>query len=437
LEVQVQKEQKSPVEYELKVSVPAEVMTSRIETALNELAGKVQLPGFRAGHIPRRVLIQRFGQQVTQEAIQETLQEAYRDALTESKTEPVSPGEMNDVQYKQGDPLTFTVKVEVIPEFTLPVLSEISVELFHPSVEEEDLLQSLDNLRESHAVLTPSDEPVTRDCVIQVDLQELDPSGFPIVGRVQKDLEVDLDRGVLGEDFAAKVIGLSEGDTAVVEFPARSAEKEPKTSRYQVTVHHVRRKELPPLNDDFARTVNSKMERLDDLKGDLKKYLEARAAHEARERMFHSVVDELLRKVDFIVPPRMLDDYLDRMIEDAHRRQKRQSDPKEIEHFKEEHRASAIWNLRWYLLRKKIIAERQLEVTDDDYAAEVEKLARVDNRSVAEFKKRLTEQQEEHIREDLLERKVLAVIDSEVQTIPRPVSLAEFEGRTPSGIISA
>jgi trigger factor len=436
LEVQVQKEQTSPVECELKVAVASSIMTDKIASALDDLTTKIRLPGFRPGHIPRRVLVDRFGSTVTQEAIQDVLQEAYREALTESNVIPVAPGEMSDVQYKDGDPLTFTVKVEVAPEFDLPPLSEITVELPQPSVEDADVLGSIDGLRESHALLTPDEDPITADCVINVDLQELDQSGLPIVGRVQKDLQVDLSHSHLGEDFAAKVIGLTLGGTAVMEFPMRSTENEPKTSRFQVTIQNIRRKELPPLDDEFARSVNPRLETLDALKNDIRRYLEARAAHEARERMFRSVVEALLRKVDFPVPPRMLEDYLDRMVEEATHGRKRKPDIKEVEQFKEEYRASAVWNLRWYLARKKFVADRAIEVTEDDFKAEVERLAAADGANVSEFKKRLNEHQEDHIREDLLERKVLAMIESEVQTIPRPMSLAEFEGRTPGRVVS-
>lgn len=438
MDIQLEKERSSPYEYELKVTVPAAVMTDKITTAIEEISRKANLPGFRPGHIPRKVIAQRFGNTITSDAVSDTLQDAYREALSQSDLDSVSPGEMTDIQYEQGNPLTFTVKIEVAPEFTLPDLKEISVELLQPSVEEDDLSESLDGLRESHAVLTPIEEPAGRDCVVTADLQELDKSGLPIVGRIRRDLELDLSRINLGEEFISKIVGLSADQTARIELPASaSGEGEKSVTRYEVTVKNVRRKELPLLDDDFARMVNPRLNSLEDLRQDLKKYLEARAAHEARERMFRTVVDILLRKVEFPVPPRMLEGYLDRLIEDGNRNRKKKADEDEIKRFKEEYHAQAVWNLRWYLLRKRIIADRMLEVTDEEYAAETENLARMDGKSSAEFRKKLTEEQADRIREDLLERKVLALIHSEVQTIPRPVSLAEFEGRTPGRVVTA
>ena len=438
MDIQLEKERCSPYEYELKVTVPAAVMADKVSAAIEEISRKANLPGFRPGHIPRKVISQRFGNSITSEAVSETLQDAYREALAQSGLDTVSPGEMTDVQYEQGNPLTFTVKIEVTPEFELPDLKEISVELLQPSLEESDLAESLDGLRESNAVLTPVDEPASRDSVITADLQELDKSGLPIVGRVRRDLELDLSRVSLGEDFVSKVVGLAADQSAQIELPdSNRPEGEPSASRYQITIKSVRRKELPPLDDDFARSVNSRLNGLDDLRQDLRKYLEARAAHTARERMFRTVVDILLRKVDFPVPPRMLEGYLDRLIEDGGRNRKKKADEDEIKRFKEEYHAQAVWNLRWFLLRKKIIADRALEVTDEECAAETEHLANIDGKPAAEFSRKLTEEQADRIREDLLERKVLALIHAEVQTIHRPVSLAEFEGRTPGRVVTA
>jgi trigger factor len=436
LEVQIQKEKQSPVEYELKVTVPAEVMTEKLSAAFDEVMKQVSIPGFRPGHVPRKVVEQRYGQKVAAEVAEEVLQEAYRDALTQAELEPLSPGEMKNVEFKKGDPLTFAVIIEVMPEFELPPLSEVSVELPMPEVGEEDVLAALDGLRESHSTLEPSDEPTTHDSVVTADLQELDPSGLPIVGRTQKDVELDLSRVQLGEDFAAKVIGLSIGGSAVVELPMRAGETEPKTSRFQVTINSVKRKEMPPLDEDFARTVNPQFNSVEDLKTDLSRYLEARAHHQAHERMMRAVADSLLKTVDFPVPPRMLDGYLDRMTEDATRSMRKKPDPKVIEHFKEEQRASAIWNLRWYLVRKKFISDRKIEVSDDEYQTELERLAQIDGKPSKEFEKRLSEEQVDHIKEDVLERKVLGMIEAEIQSIPRPVPLAEFEGRTPSRIVT-
>ena len=426
---------------ELKVKVPAEEITGRIEANIDDVLGRVQLPGFRPGKVPRRVVIEKYGSAITTETVQEVLQEAYKQALPESGVEPLSPGEMDDIQFQKGEPLTFTVKVEVAPDVELPPLSDIAVDLPQPEVSDEDVAISIDNLRESQATLVPTEESIDEHSVVTVDVQELDASGLPLLGRSRKDLQIDLPKSVPGDPVSTKLIGLKSGQTTIVDLPARptASGEEAKPSRMQRTVTNVQHDDLPALDDEFAKAVNPKAETLDALKADLKRYLEARAGHKAREQMFRGVVEELLKKTDFAVPPRMLERYLDDMAhnaihghshDDGHHDHKH--DPEQEKAFKEKYRASAIWNLRWYLLRKKLVKEFGIDVSEDEYQAELERLSAFEGVSRKEYQKKLSDEQANHIREDLLERKVLAELEKQVNIVPRPVSLAEFEGRTES-----
>lgn len=449
MHLDIEKEVISPTDVQLKVSVAADEITPKIEEAMTMAAKRANLPGFRPGHIPRRVIVERFGPAITNEIVQETLQEAYKQALTESGVEPLSPGEMQDIQFKPGEPLTFTVHVEVPPDVALPTLTDISVELQKPDVADEDVMLALDNLRESQASLVPTEEAVDASSVVTVDVQEVDGGGLPILGRSRKDLEIDLPKQRPDDEIAGRLIGLKADQSTIVDVTDKPASggQPAKTSRLQFTVKNVRRKELPAIDDEFAKAVNPNAENLDALKADLKKYLEARAAHKAREAMFRGVVDELLRKTDFSVPPRMLEHYLDDLAHNAlHGRDhhdhehdhdhEHHHDTEEVKRFKEQYRTSAIWNLRWQLLRRKLIKEFGLEVSGDEYQAELERLSTYDGRARKEYEKSLTDEQKRQIREDLMERKVLQVLEEQVQIIPRPVSLAEFEGRTESKLVT-
>ncbi len=446
MHLDIEKEVISPTDVQLKVSVAADEIAPKIEEAMAMAAKRANLPGFRPGHIPRRVIVERYGPAITNEIVQETLQEAYKQALTDSGVEPLSPGEMQDIQFKPGEPLTFTVHVEVPPDVALPTLTEISVELQKPDVADEDVMLALDNLRESQASLVPTEEPVDASSVVTVDVQEVDGGGLPILGRSRKDLEIDLPKQRPDDEIAGRLIGLKADQSTIVDVTDKpaSAGQPAKTSRLQFTIKNVKRKELPAIDDEFAKAVNPNAENLDALKADLKRYLEARALHKARENMFRGMVDELLRKTDFSVPPRMLEHYLDDMAHNAlhghdhhdEHDHEHELDTEEVKRFKEQYRTSAIWNLRWQLLRRKLIKEFGLEVSGDEYQAELERLSTYDGRARKEYEKGLTDEQKRHIREDLMERKVLQVLEEQVQIIPRPISLAEFEGRTESKLVT-
>lgn len=436
MDVTVENNKLNEVEHELRVSVPADYMRDELERGMAAVMQHAKIPGFRPGKIPRNVLVQKFGPAVTEDIVQRVLQEAYKDALDQVKLYPISPGEMSEIHFEPGQPLTFRVVVEVLPEVVIPELSEIEVELKEPQAGEEDVEAALQSLREAQAVVVPSEDPIDDHSVITFDLQELDDSGFPLVGKSQKDITIDMSRQQFGEDFASRVKGLKCDETANFEFKRAGAEAG-KPLKTQLTIRNVQRKELPELDETFVQSVNPNLSSLDDLRGDLRRYIEARAGHSARQQMFRNLADELLRRSEYSVPPRMLDNYLDRMADEATHSAKSKPDQAAIAKFREEYRTSAIWTLRWYLMRNSLIKAHDLRTSDDDFEHEVAHMATLEDEMAEDFKKRLTPEQMQQIMDDLQERKVLNFLENNVKINKTQIPLDEFEGRTaPSDIIT-
>jgi len=440
LQLIVEKNTLNEVQTELKVSVPADLMQAEVERKLTAVANNAEIPGFRKGKIPRNVLLQKFGPAITEDTVQSVLQEAYREALEQEKIFPVSPGEMSEINFEPGQPLTFKVVVETLPEIAVPDLGAVEVELREPQAAEEDVDTAVESLREGQAVLVPSDDPIDLHSVITFDLQELDESGVPVIGRSQKGVTVDMSRQSLGEEFASKVTGLTNDQTTSVTFQQRSNDGQQKSLRTQITIRNVQRKELPEVDESFAQSVNPNITTVDELRGDLRRYIESRAGHAARQQMFRELADELLRKSEFQVPPRMLDNYLDRMADEATHHSHHSHDKPDahaVAEFREKYRTSAIWTLRWYLMRNRLIQLHDLRLTEDEVTEELAKLATLEDELLEDFRKRLSDDQVQQVRDDLQERKVLDFLQEQVQVKRVPVSLAEFEGRgEPSKIIT-
>ncbi|MCB1059275.1 MAG: trigger factor [Calditrichaeota bacterium] len=436
MDISVENSKLNDVQVELKVAVPAEFMKLELERNLSAVASQAKFPGFRPGKVPRNVVVQRFGPAVTEDTVQRVLQDAYRSALDQEKIYPISPGEMSEIHFEPGQPLTFKVIVEILPEIALPELSEVEVELKEPQADETDVDTAIDSLRESQAVLVPSENPVNEHSVITFDLQELDESGVAIVGRSQKDVSVDMSRQQFGEEFASKVTGVACDQSVNVSF-RRSDESNQAPLHAQLTIRNIQQKELPELDDEFAKSVNPNLESLDDLRRDMKNYIEARAGHAAKQQMFRALAEELMKRTAFEVPPRMLENYLDRMVDEAAHNSKNKPDPEALKKFREDYRPSATWTLRWYLLRNKLIQDFGLRATNEEIDQELATLATVEDELLDDFRKRLTPDQFQQINDDVQERKVLSHLENNVKLSRVPVSLAEFEGRTePSKIVT-
>jgi len=437
LDITVENNKLNDVQVELKVAVPADFMKEELDRNLAAVVSQAKLPGFRPGKVPKNVLVQKFGPAVTEETVQQVLQDAYRSALDQQKLYPVSPGEMSEISFEPGQPLTFKVVIEVLPDIPLPELSEVEVELKEPRAADEDVDTAVDSLRESQAVLVPSENPIDLHSVITFDMQELDETGVPIVGRVQRDVTIDMSRQQFGEEFASKVVGIACDSTANVVFK-RPDDNSVKPLHAQLTIRNVQQKELPELDDEFAKSVNPNLESLEDLRRDMRKYIEARAGHSARQQMFRELADELMKRSDYKVPPRMLENYLDRMAEEAAQSSKSKPDPDAQKKFREDYRPSATWTLRWYLLRNKLIQNYDLRTTEEEMDHELATLATLEDEMLEDFRKRLTPEQLQQVSDDLQERKVLTFLENNVKLTRVPINLAEFEGRAaPSKIIVA
>ncbi|MBK6766316.1 MAG: trigger factor [bacterium] len=341
----------------------------------------------------------------------------------------MSPGEMSEIHFEPGQPLSFKVVVEVLPDVTIPPLAEIEVELRDPQASDEDVNTALDGLRESQAVLVPSDDPIDDHSVVTFDLQELDSSGLPLVGKSQKDITIDMSRQQFGEDFASRIKGLKSDGKTNYDFH-RSGDPNAKPLKTQISIRNVQRKELPELDEAFVQSVNPNLGSLDDLRGDLRRYIESRAAHTARQEMFRKLADELLRRSEYAVPPRMLENYLDRMADEATHNSKHKPDEAAMAKFREEYRTSAIWTLRWYLMRNSLIKTHDLRTSDEEIEHEIAHMATLEDQLAGDFKKRLSPDQMQQIADDLQERKVLNFLENNVKITKAPVSLAEFEGRS-------
>ena len=436
--MQIEKTDVSAVEVLLTVTVPPEDMAERVEEAQRRISRKITMPGFRKGRVPKKVIWQRYGDAITTNAIDNALQDYYRAALKKMDIDPLAPGKMEDVSFKPGEPLIFKVKLEKAPEISLPDFSNVSVELEQPQVSEEDVLEAIDHIREQQAVLTPTDEPVDEDSVLIVDIQELDPNGLPIIGRIQRDVQIDMRNNPLGKDFADKVMKAREGEQVRFALDSRGGSPEEKKPpvHLEVTLKSVRRKELPPFDDDFAASLNPKITTIDALKEDVHHQLTARAASSARRKMHNHLIDELLRQVDFPVPPQMLDDYLDRLIKDT-RGDNGEQDAEKDKVLKDELHSVGVRNVRWFLFRQKLIRVHGLGATEEDLEREFEILSKVSGKPLDEIKATYADKDK---RNDLLEavtdRNVFNFLEQQVTVVPVPVDLATFEGRAPGRIIA-
>lgn len=302
----------------LEITVDAEIVERHMERAATRVSRQVRVPGFRPGHVPRKMLERHVGTAaLLQEALQELLPEVYSHAIAEQQVDAIDQPEFD---LKSTEPLVVTAVVPVRPEVNLNNYTALRASLQEVTVDPERVGQTLLNLRRQYAVLEPVERAVEWDDHIRADIsvsvegqrephQETDAE-FP----VRKDSVVSL------PGFVERLVGLSAGGPHTVEFNLpddfSAEELRGKKATYEVAIHEVKREVLPELDDEFAKSLGDEaIETADALRerveGDLRKSLD----RHAREAYHNELIDLLVATATIDYPEVLVRREVDRLID--------------------------------------------------------------------------------------------------------------------------
>jgi trigger factor len=296
----------------LNVTVPAELVREEQQKAATKLAKKMKLPGFRAGRIPFSVVEKRFGPLLNQEMLDKVVGEAYREALRAEALRPISEGEVSELTWEPEQDLVFSISFDVHPEVDLAQLGGFEVQRPRMDVGEAELERVLTRLREQGATWWPVETGVPQvGDQVSVTVQRLDP------GRESdpRTYEVVLGEGNAIPDVEASIATLEPGSTAdfSVRFPEDDGSGDEATQLLRITLLERKIRELPDLDDAFARSVGD-FETLDALKARLKEDLEREAEAQSEAAVRGQLLDHILQANPFDLPQSMLDGYIDSLL---------------------------------------------------------------------------------------------------------------------------
>ncbi len=304
----------TPTRVKLTVEVPAADLKPRLDAAYRTIGAQVQVPGFRKGKVPNRIIDQRFGRgAVVQEAINEALPEYYTQAIAEQELKPLGQPEVNLTQLplQDGQDLTFEAEIDVVPAFDLPDFSGIAVEVDPVAATDEDVETRMEALRGRFATL----KPITRKA------KTGDHATIDLSARIGED-EIDSVTGVSYEIGAGNMLegldkalrGTKAGETVEFKAPLAGGDRVGEEADVTVTVQAVKARELPELDDEFAQLA-SPHDTLEELREDLRKQAEQAARFEQGIAARDKVLDAMLAMVEIPVPQNLVEDEVHRHLE--------------------------------------------------------------------------------------------------------------------------
>ena len=304
----------TPTRVKLTVEVPAADLKPRLDAAYKSIGANVQIPGFRKGKVPARIIDQRFGRgAVVQEAVNEALPEYYTEAMQEHDLRPLGQPEVNLTSLPMTDDqdFVFEAEVDVVPSFELPDFSGIEVTVDPAELSEEDVQTRLDALRERFGTLksvkrkAKTGDHTTIDLSAKIGEEEIDS----VTG-----VSYEIGSGTMLDGLDKALRGTKVGETVEFTSPLAGGDRKGENADVTVVVQAVKQRELPELDDEFAQLA-SPFDTMAELEADLRKQAEQGAKFEQGVAARDKVLEAMLAMVDIPVPANLVEQEVHRHLE--------------------------------------------------------------------------------------------------------------------------
>lgn len=380
-------ESKSPIRRQLTISVPPEAIQEYIDQQFERLKKTAQIKGFRAGKVPLSILKQQYMADVKADVFSKVIRDSYVKALEENKLLAVGTPEIqtkSNGALAEGQALEFTATIEVFPEIKISDLTKLKATGKSSAVTEADIETSMKNLRENHADVVPDETaigPVKTDDFVVISFQGS-------VGGEQLDVltgdnrTMQVGSGNYMKEFEDNLIGMKKGETKSFDMDFPNEFNEPKlagkTAKFEVTVHEFKKRELPELNDEFAKRF--KLETALELRKKVVDTLTEDRSREAKEALRNSVIEALLKAHDFEVPSGLVASQLEYLVRENTDYLKRQGFTEKmirdyLEKNQEQLSGRAGEQVKASLILDKIAEEQKIRADEKDLDLEYTKIA--------------------------------------------------------------
>lgn len=397
----------SPTRKEIKVEIEADAVRSAYDRISDRYAQLATVPGFRRGHAPRSVVRTRFKDKIRGEVLQELVPQAIQDAIAEHSLdvigEPrIDPDKIEGLDKLGTEPISLQVNVEVLPEVTLGEYKGLEAARRVRPVTDEDVERVIEGLREASASLQPvEDRGAELGDTVTVNFH-----GKFVETPEEEDInveDVDVELGGEGvqQEFTDNLLGVraDEEKTFTVNYPEDFTSKglAGKKVEYTAKVVSVRRKELPELDDEWARSLGEEFESLDNLREKVREDLHNRAGVESDNRVRSEVMKKLVEAHPFEVPQTLSEHQANYRLEEAVRDMMgRGIDPRghdiNWEGVRDSLKAQADFDVRGSMLLEKIAEAEKIEVTDEEVEAEISAIAASSRQAPEQVRAALTKQ---------------------------------------------
>jgi trigger factor len=368
---------------------------------------QASVEGFRKGKAPRQLIKTRFEADIEADSIPLIVEDHMKTAIESTNTEAIEIGEIQNMNYKRHEPMSFDFTVEIMPAFTIGNYKGLMVNKDVHQVVEEEITSTIDHLRKEHATVKEV-ETAEPGFVVYADVQALDDSFLPVIGKRYPDRRIQLSTDSVNQDLIDGLNGVRKGEErkVTVTVPAQGDQPE-KQERYSFHVSKIEEIIVPPLDDEFAKDIG--FDTVDKLREDVDKKLNAHWEAQSARLLKDRLIDAIIQNNEIPAPEAYIKNGLKQIKENFKQRYKTKTVDEEF--INERYRASTIREVKWSLAFKKLIEMEQIKLTDEDVENYKNELAKSRQVPVDQIKLDFKNENEKKNFDDfLIEEKVLNLL---------------------------
>ena len=409
----------------LVIEATAEEFEAGLNTAYNKSKSKINVPGSRKGKAPRKIIEQLYGQEVFfEDAANAIIPDAYAKACIESELDIVSQPKISVTQLEKGKPFVFEAEVAVRPEVELGNYKGVEVSKVDTEATDADVEEEIKKVAEQNSrTITVEDRAVKDGDMTVIDFEGfIDGEAFE--GGKGENYPLTIGSHSFIDNFEDQIIGMNIGDEKEINvtFPEdyHAEELKGKPATFKVSVKEIKEKQLPDIDDDFAQDV-SDFDTLDEYKADLKKKIAERKEAEAKKQKETEAIEKIVADSKMDIPQAMIDTQVTRMAEDFAQRLQQQGLSLEMyfkytgltaEKILDDMKPEAVKRIQNSLVIEAVAKAENIQVSDDEFNAELSKMAEMYKMEVDKIKEFMGESEEKQMRDDIAIQKAVDLIVS-------------------------
>ena len=422
MSVQVEKLEKNMAK--LTVEVPAEEVEKALQAAYMKEKNKISIPGFRKGKVPRAMIEKMYGAAVFyEEAANILIQDNYAAAMEESKEDIVSRPTIDIVQIESGKPFIFTAEVAVRPEVTLGKYKGVQVTKIDTTVTDEEVEAALEKEQQKNSrTVSVTDRPVQTGDTAVIDFEGF-VDGVAFEGGKGENHPLEIGSHSFIEGFEDQLVGHNAGEEVEVNvtFPEEyhAEELKGKDAVFKCTVHAIRAKELPEVDDEFASDVSEKAETLDAYRAEVKAQIKERKENEGKAKKEDQAVEQAVANAEIDLPEPMVDLQAKQMADDFARRimqqglsveQYFQFTGQSMDKMMEDMKPQALKRIQTRLVLEKVAEAENIQPSEEEITEEIQKMADAYKMEADKIREAIGESGLEQMKKDMAVQKAVTVI---------------------------